>query len=260
MNGPSLMRSWLRNIVRSVGCGGMVIVLWAGVACPVAAQTFQGRVVDDRDEQPVPTALIRLLDENGDQRGLSIADSAGMYRLEAPGPGQYRIEAARLGFENFETPLLEVTVRDGTYPVDLLLRASPVELPGFTIETTRPLAEQVERSMRLMLGISPASMRYGPVTFVELQDHIDQNHTLEDVMRWSSFPGMVVTQTTEGPCFSLRGYGCLPVYLNGLIVKRDFILGVPLDMLYSIVVVTPTDGVMQYSAGAVLLYTEAWLR
>ena len=96
--------------------------------------------------------------------------------------------------------------------------------------------------------------------FDAIQGHIMQGHNLEDLMRRTDRAGLIVRYTADGPCFSLRARGCLPVYLNGLRLNRDFMGDVPLDMLYTVVVVTPTDGVMQYGGGAVLLYTEAWLR
>jgi hypothetical protein len=102
-------------------------------------------------------------------------------------------------------------------------------------------------------------MRYQPIDFDDIQDHIARGHNLEDMMRWSGTAGLIVSFTVDGPCFSLRARGCLPVYLNGLRLNRDFMADVPLDMLHTIVVVTTTDGVMQYPGGAVLLYTAAWL-
>ena len=111
-----------------------------------------------------------------------------------------------------------------------------------------------------MLGVSPRSMRYEPIGFDDIQGHIALGHNLEDLMRWTDTAGLIVRFTVDGPCFSLRARGCLPVYLNGSHLNREFMGDVPLDMLHTIVVVTPTDGVMQYLGGAVLLYTEAWLR
>jgi Carboxypeptidase regulatory-like domain len=237
-----------------------MIAVAAMVPAPLRAQTFQGRVVDDRDERPVPMALVRLVDADGEQRAVSIADSTGFYRLRAPKPGVYRLEAARLGFEKYETPLLEAASAEGIYPIDLLMRAAPVELPGFTVETNRVSDEEADRRVRLTLGASVRSLRYEPIRFDEIQDHIANGRNLEDLMRWTNTVGMTVRYTTDGPCFSLRSRGCLPVYLNGMLLSRDFMPAVPLDMLYTIVVVTPTDPVITYPGGAVLLYTEAWLR
>ena len=227
---------------------------------PAAAQTFEGRVVDERDERPVPAALVRVVDRDGEQRGVAIADSAGFYRVVAPGPGVYRLEAARLGFENFMSPLLDAANEDAVYPIDLLLRAAPIELAGLTVETNRVSEQQADRQVRLMLGVSPRSLRNEPIGFDEIQEHIERGHDLEALMRWSDLPGMVVSYTSRGPCFSLRARGCLPVYLNGLRLNGEFMPDVPLDMVYRIVVVTPTDPVITYPGGAVLLYTEAWVR
>ena len=250
-----------------VHAGPSVLTNLASLAClctvplasPLSAQTFQGRVLDDQDERAIPTALIRLVDRAGEQHAVSIADSSGAYRLVAPKPGVYRLEAARLGFENFETPLLEAAQAGGVYPVDLLLRRAPVGIPGLTVEAGVS-SERADRQLRLMLGVSLRSLRYEPIRFDEIQDHIGKGRDLEGLMRWSQTVGLIVHFTTDGPCFSLRARGCLPVYLNGLHLNRDFMADVPLDMLHTIVVVTPTDGSLVYPSGAVLLYTEAWLR
>lgn len=225
----------------------------------LAAQTFEGRVVDERDERPVSGALVRLVDAEGAARGVSIANADGFYRLAAPAPGEYRLEAARLGFHNFETPLLQAST-DGVYRIDLLLSAAPVELPGFTVETNRLSDEDVDQGIRLIIGLLPSSLRYRPMRFPEIQRHIEMGRGLEGALRWSDASSLIVSYTTEGPCFSLRARGCLPVYLNGLQLNRDFMGDVPLDMLSAIVVLTPGDGSIVYPSGAILLYTEAWLR
>ena len=226
----------------------------------LAAQTFQGRVLEDGAETPVATALVSLVDEEGDQVGVSIADSAGAYRLEAPEPGIYRLRAERIGFATFETPLLEARSGEGTYEVDLLLRTDPYDLPGFTVMSDRVSDQEADREIRLMIGVSPRSLRFRPIGFDVIQDHVDRAHQLSDLMRWENLAGLAVRHDLEGPCFSLRGRGCLPVYLNGLRLRREFVETVPLEMLYRVVVVTPTDGSLTYPSGAVLLYTEAWLR
>jgi len=231
----------------------------ASFTASAEAQTFRGRVVDERDGRPVPTTLVRLVGEDGKQHAVSIADSSGVYRLRAPEPGVYRLEAARIGYENFVTPLLEVAQTGGVYPIDLLMRAAPLPLSGLTVET-RAATREADRQIRLITGLSPASMRHRPIRFPEIQSHLDQGHLLTDLLRWSNTVGLLVSNRIDGPCYSLRGRGCLPVYLNGMPIERDFVDGVPLDMLYTIVVVTPTDGSMAYPSGAVLLYTEAWLR
>jgi len=245
-----------RRVVRAAS---LLAIAAASLASTVQAQTFRGRVLDEADDQPVPTALVRLVAEDGEQLAVAIADSSGAYRLRAPRPGTYRLEAARIGYEDFQTPLLEAASATGVYPVDLVVRAEPLPLSGLTVET-RVTDREADRQIRRMIGITPASMRYRPIRLPEIQSHVDRAHSLTDLMRWTSNAGVEVRNTTEGPCYRVHRSGCLPVFLNGLPLERDFLDGVPLDMLYTIVIVSPTDVSMAYPGGAVLLYTEAWLR
>lgn len=235
-------------------------VLACAVPCELSAQTFRGRVVEDGGDLPISTALVHLLDEEGEHVAIAIADSGGFYRIQAPEPGVYRLEAARIGFETFRTPLLEARSAEGTYPIDLVLRTDPLHLPGFTVMTDRVSEEEVERQLRLVLGVHPASLRHRPIGADEIREHVEKGHTLVDLIRWQNLAGLVVHKTTDGPCFSARGRGCLPVYLNGFPLHSDFVEAAPLNMVYQIVVVTPTDPMTAYGGGAVLLFTEGWLR
>ena len=249
----------------SVAAGCSVAWAWAFcllLAAPsgLAAQTFQGRVLEDGVEVPVATALVSLLDEEGEQVGVSIADSTGAYSVQAPAPGIYRLRAERIGYAPVETPLLEAGMADGTYPVDLLLQTDPYDLPGFTVMSERVSEEEADREIRLMIGLSPRSLRFPPIGFDAIQDHVDRDHRLAEMLQWQNLAGLVVRHDLEGPCFSVRGRGCLPVYLNGFPLRREFVETIPLEMLYRVVVVTRTDSTPGYPSGAVLLYTEAWLR
>ncbi|NNM35010.1 MAG: carboxypeptidase regulatory-like domain-containing protein [Gemmatimonadetes bacterium] len=224
-----------------------------------SAQTFEGRVLEDESEAPVATALVTLLDAEGAQQAVSIADEGGLYRVRAPEPGIYRLRAERIGFETFETPLLEAGVADRTYAVDLVVRSDPLELPGFTVETDRLSDEAADRAVQLILGLSPQSLRFRPVGHEAIQGHVDRAHNLVDLLRWEAKAGLVITTNHQGPCIAVRARGCLPVYLNGLRLRRDFVESVPLEMIYRVVVVTSTDGSIVYPSGAVLLFTEVWL-
>ena len=137
---------------------------------------------------------------------------------------------------------------------------APVELRGFTVMTDRVPVEQVDRMVRLIIGLDPKSLRFRPIDFDALQDHAVRAHSIVDLVRWEYGPTVIVHETREGPCMQVRNRGCLPVFLNGLGITRDFIEGVPLDMLYRVQVILPTDGSVVYPGGAVLMYTEAWLR
>lgn len=230
------------------------------VAAPsvaAAAQTLEGRVVDEEDDRPVASALVRLVDDGGEQRAVTVADSSGLYRIVAPGPGVYRIEAARIGYEDLQTPLLEARDAVGVYPLDLLLRRAPVPITG--IEIT---AEQLERQLRLMIGISPRALRWDPIHREELIGHVERAHDLSAMIRWTNYPGIEVRQPLtplDGPCYRVRRSGCLPVYLNGAPLYRQQADLVPLTMLEAVVVISPNETI-RYPDGAVLMYTPAWVR
>lgn len=211
-------------------------------------------MLDDGDDRPIPTALVRLVDEAGDEQAIAAADSSGAYRLVAPRPGVYRVIAERIGYDDFQTPLLETQNSDGVYPVDLLMRRSPVPIRGFEVST-----EQADREIRLMIGISPRALRVEPIRYPEIQEHAERAHDLSDMMRWGNTAGLIVLETTEGPCYQVRARGCLPVYLNGFRMNPELFPVIPLDMLYTVVVLYPKESIT-YPGGAVLLYTEAWLR
>lgn len=231
----------------------LCVSLVLAVPALAAAQTLQGRVLDELDESPIPTALVRLVDESGSQSAITAADSSGFFRITAPEPGVYRVVAERLGYEPFETPLLETRDVDGTYPLDLLMRPAPIPIRGLEIST-----DQADREIRLMIGMHPNSLRVAPIRYETIRDHAERAHDLSGLIRWGNMH-VVVIQTTDGPCYQVRGRGCLPVYLNGAFMNRKMIPVIPLDMLDTIVVLMPKESIA-YPGGAVLLYTAAWLR
>ena len=237
----------------------VTVAAWVLAASPAGGQEIRGRVLDERTDLPVATALVRLVDDAGTPRSITLADSDGVYRIRVPGPGVFHLEAERIGYTDLETPPLRAANPDAVYPLDLLMTPAPVELSGFTVETRRVPDEQVDRSVRQMVGLSVRSMRYEPIRFDAIQSHIEAGRVLEDVIRLEARSGLFVSYTTEGTCYGLRG-NCLPIYLNGVRVNQLFSGDWPLDMIYAIVIVTPGDGSILYPSGAILLYSEGWLR
>ncbi len=228
--------------------------LLLGFGGDAGAQTVEGRVLDGEDERPVATAVVRLVDADGDEQAVTAADSLGRYSLEVPEPGIYRLRAERIGYDPLETPLLEMGRADGVYPLDLLVQRSPVPIEGLEV-TNR----EVDRQVRLLTGVSPAALRWEPLRRADLQDHVDRVHDLTDVMRWGNYAGVEVIIYDDGPCYLVRNYGCLPVYLDGFALTPETFDLVPLDMLHTVIVMAPKESI-QYPAGGVLMYTPGWVR
>jgi len=238
----------------------MKTVVWVGIAAVVIApkviiaQTIEGRVLDDQDDRPIPTALVRLVDEAGAPLSIAAADSLGFYRITVPTPGVFRLEAERIGYDPFETPPLEVRNDAGVYPVDLLMRRAPLPIVGLAVS-----AEQVDRRVRSMTGIDPRSLRWDPFRRDDLVNHVERAHDLTAMMRWSNLGGVEVFDYLDGPCYLIRRSGCMAVYLNGFELTPESVDMVPLDMLETVVVLSPAESIL-YPRGAVLMYTEAWIR
>lgn len=77
---------WVKTISRA-----LVVIAAACAPQSIAAQSIQGRVLDDQNELPVGTALVRLMKEDGEQLAMTVAGSSGFYRIEAEAPGVYRL-------------------------------------------------------------------------------------------------------------------------------------------------------------------------
>ena len=174
-------------------------------------QTFRGRVIDKTTNAPVATALIRLIGEDGSPRGFSIADAAGLYSVNVPGPGIYHVEGERLGYEIFQTPVIEVLGPERLYTVDLLMNRAPVLIESLVVST-----ERTDEQIRSLIDTSPDALRYGGVQFEEILDQIGRGGGVNNALRWSESEGLVALSTTEGPCFSLQSRDCVPIYLNGV--------------------------------------------
>jgi carboxypeptidase family protein len=232
----------------------LVAIAASGALQPLHAQTIEGRVFDDQDDRPVATALVRLVNEDGKQQAVTAADSSGFYRIVAPEPGVYRLQAERLGYDAFESPLLETLNPDGVYPLDLLMRRSPIPIPGFEVTTVR-----ADEQIRLTFGMRASSLRTEPIRSEEIQGHVERAHNLTGLMRWGESGNLVVSETTEGPCYSARARGCLDVYLNRARLNPKIFDSVPLDMIHTVVILYPNESIA-YPYGGVFLYTAAWLR
>jgi hypothetical protein len=234
---------------------GTTVLLAAG--SPAEGQVIRGLVLDSEDDRPVTTAVIRLLDAELDQEALAISDSLGRYRLAVPGPGQYHVSAERIGYDPFTSHLFEVGDSEGDYPVDLAMLRVPLPISGIVVSAER--FAELDRGIRREIGMRPSSLRFKPLMRPELEHHWQQGHNVEDVIRWSSLPGIIVKQTTDGPCFQWRSRGCIDVFLNSFRVSPEFVPILPLDMVETLVVVTPEESLL-YPGGGVLLYTAGFIR
>jgi carboxypeptidase family protein len=231
------------------------VLLMLAIPSGTAAQVLRGVVVDGENEQVVPGALIRLLDVDNQVLAFSIADSTGMYSVSVPEPGEYRVAVEAYAYHPFRSLLLGVG--DGRfYEIDVELSRAPLPLPGLMVTADR--MEELERGLRLLIGVSPKSLRNAPILRPTIEEHIARAHNVTDLVRWSNLPGFTIMATSDGPCFRWRARGCVPVFLNGLPIAPDMVAVLSLEMLETILLLGPGE-TMVYGAGAVLLYTPGWI-
>lgn len=240
---------------RSSGALALSLILSALLPPAATAQELRGLVLEDGTGRAIVGALLRLLDTDGEGNALAIADSSGAYVLSVPAPGEYRISTEAFGYEPILSHLLSVGQRE-SYTVDVVLTPAPIGLPGLDVSADR--YAELERGLRLVIGVHPRSLRNAPILRPEIEEHVAKAHGVADLVRWSNLPSITTRTTTDGPCFQWRTRHCVPVYLNGSRLSEEMLAVVPLDMLDMIVIMTPNESAA-YGAGAVLLYTAGWI-
>ena len=108
------------------------LALLTALIIPSAAggQVVRGRLVDARDGTSLETAMITLVDreELDAERALSRA-SSGLFQLQAPGPGEYRLRAERIGYATTYSEFFTLAPGD-TLVMDMTAHVEPISLVG----------------------------------------------------------------------------------------------------------------------------------
>jgi Carboxypeptidase regulatory-like domain len=239
-------------------------------ASPTRAQTIVGHVLDELRESPVVGAAVKLVDRDGEERALAIADSTGRFVITPPIAGEYELRASRLGYRAARSPLLSLTT-EGTANVDLLMMPAPIGLEGLkvSVDVSAEAAAQLE-----IAGVEPKDLGRRWVTQSDI-DAIAVKRDVGTLLEWQGIGGMRVirseNQTTGsediGMCVSLnrartfKGEGrcALPV-IDG-VPSNNFVLR-DLDPLTvsAMALLTPIEATFLYGkrgeAGAVLVWTR----
>lgn len=113
---------------------GLLYAAALGAIAPaLAAQTIRGTVAGT-DGVPIAGAIVVLLDVAGGTRATVLGDDKGTFRLQAPGPGRYRLRVDRVAFASVESAPFDAAVGE-TIERKLTLR-----------EATRRIADVVVAS------------------------------------------------------------------------------------------------------------------
>lgn len=111
------------------GCVGLFLLLQH---LPASAQVIEGHVIDE-ERSPVHAALVSLLSESEEVlRSVEVGED-GNFRLQAPGPGSYRLRAERLGYQTLTTPSVHLE-SGSTIPVELVLQVEAIPMDSLVVE------------------------------------------------------------------------------------------------------------------------------
>ncbi len=108
------------------------------LSSPAAAQTVTGTVTEAESLRPLVSAVVSLVDENGEVQAQTLTNNEGHYRLQAPTPGRYLVRAERLGWRTEGVAPVELEP-GATIRQDLVARVEAVSLRGIVVETGDPV-------------------------------------------------------------------------------------------------------------------------
>lgn len=197
------------------------ILLSAGLTHPLEGQVVRGRLLDLYSNLPIAGGVLSLLPEQG--RGVLsvVTGEDGAYRLEAPGPGQYFIEARCFGYRTWVDGPIDLAVGDD-WETEFHLAAIPFELDP--VEVTVP-ATPYEAFLDRVGFFERQKADFGH--FIT-RDEIERRAPARMTDLLSSIPGVRLVPSASGlsrSSLSFRGSAlsmggtCHPrVFVDGLIV------------------------------------------
>lgn len=109
------------------------LLLSLGAVVRSPAQAIRGELIAAATAQQVPFGLILLFDVAGRERDRTTTAGDGRFVLRAPGPGEYRLRALRIGYRRWDSPPLQLA-RGQTLDYRIEMPEVPVQLAGITVE------------------------------------------------------------------------------------------------------------------------------
>lgn len=251
---------------RLQGAAVVLTVFAWGAFAPLGAQTISGRVIDSENGSGVGLAAVIVLDSERTPLLMRAADTAGVFTVDFPAPGEYVLVIDRLGYFETESPLLAVAA-NRTYVVDFEMRPEPIRLDPLEVTVAN---EKLEDFLSLELGVHPASLSgYRAIQGLRLEEAKLKATDNTDLLRWLYIPvthGSRVCVGTFGAPLPARMYyertmaraeesatvdpegQCGALYVDGIRCRNEFLEDIDMDRIAVVVTV----------GGAVHLYTRAF--
>lgn len=192
----------------------------------LAGQAFQGRVLEEGEGFPVEEVWVELLDLQGRSLRRTLTDEEGGWRLDAPAAGSYRLRFSRIGYQPLVTDTLEVEEGE-VARVFVSLSLRPIVLDSLVVAGRRrppgSASGQEKFSFRAGEGLGGVFL-----TRVHILDR--RPRLMSDMIR--GVEGFMLTGT--GELRSLRGQGCLVVFLNDFPIREMHLDEIPPEQVMGI--------------------------
>lgn len=239
-----------------------IAALLLAAAAPAAAQTVHGRVIERGTDNPVASATVEL--RAGDLvRGRVQTDRDGVFDLDIPGAGAYRLSAERVGY----IALLSEELRVGSLDsLDVLFHMTS---DAVTLQPVQVTASKRFTSPLISAFYDRVAQRRQGRFMTREQIAVLHSARTSDVLR--RVAGLSVRPSRRGQTALRARGGCEPlVYIDGMqvnmyggsafsvddLVRPDDLEGIEVYSGASVPIQFVRDGPLGSNCGAVLLWTK----
>lgn len=120
------MRRPLGHAIRHLS---LLLLLAASIPFHADAQSVRGRLLDADGETGLGSAMIVLEDRNGTEVERALSRDNGLFLLEAPAPGSYRLRAERIGYATTYSDFFDLAA-GGTITQNIVAAVEAITLEG----------------------------------------------------------------------------------------------------------------------------------
>ena len=110
-----------------------ILAAVAGGATGAAAQVVRGRLVDPHNAEGVGGAMMTLVDREDRRLASTLTRGSGLFELESPVAGRYRVKAERIGYATTWSDYFEIAAGD-TLTIGITAQVEAVSLAGIEVE------------------------------------------------------------------------------------------------------------------------------
>ena len=119
------------------GLAGLILAVGTALGGELQGQVARGRLVEAGVNQPVGGAMVSLVDRSGRVLEQALTRSgSGLFEVVAPGAGEYRLRADRIGYATSYSGFFRLAAAD-TLVVQMDATVEPVLLRGLVAEASR---------------------------------------------------------------------------------------------------------------------------